>query len=661
MSRTFTREALKTVPEQCRLNISTRLTFGLVACSTVFIMSAMGSSVPVAIIAMVKPSTSHLAAADTNLVVEGVCPERSDAAVNEQGVKLKDTEGEFDWDEITQSYIMTAGGYGSLATNLIGARLAEVYGPRIVCGTCVFVSGVLSLLIPVVARWNVWAFIVVRVVQGGLMVRTDLCVRYSSLSLSLSLSLSPSLSLSLSLLIPVVARWNVWAFIVVSVVQGGLTGPIMPGFMILFASWVPPSERGHYSGIIFSAVILGSLFSMLVSGNLATYWGWESIFYFYGFLKIPFCVVWVFMMYDSPLHHPRISEEEKDYIVSNTKKDSKTVLAVPWLKILLSAPVWAVVAVNISVNWVSSTLQTELPIYMRNLLHFNINQSTYLSALPHIFQLFSNVFCGVMSQWLRSKGYVNHLTAYRIFNAIAMIGPAIMLIVITQVGCDTTAIIVLLIVTMVFNGAFFGGSMLNHMDIALNFAGSLAAFTGTIVGLVHILAPTIAGAITNNQSTPVYKGISQCPSHQGYLPVYQSTLVYKDISQCPSPPLSTRISPSVPVHPCLQGYCPDNIIVTEQQILDLVNESLKRCLSAPEDSWQLWERLELSGNIVLLQAQDIEASVRAQCPGYRGQCQSLMVILSCYKPRILRPVSELDGNIVLLQAQDIEASVRNLW
>ncbi|CAG2067413.1 unnamed protein product, partial [Timema podura] len=130
---------------------------------------------------------------------------------------------------------------------------------------------------------------------------------------------------------------------------------------------------------------------MLVSGNLATYWGWESIFYFYGFLKIPFCVVWVFMMYDSPLHHPRISEEEKDYIVSNTKKDSKlrygicfthdvvkhafqTVLAVPWVKILLSAPVWAVVAVNISVNWVSSTLQTELPIYMRNLLHFNINQ-----------------------------------------------------------------------------------------------------------------------------------------------------------------------------------------------------------------------------------------------------------------------------------------------
>ncbi|CAG2066209.1 unnamed protein product, partial [Timema podura] len=126
--------------------------------------------------------------------------------------------------------------------------------------------------------------------------------------------------------------------------------------------------------------------------------------------------------------------------------------------------------------------------------------STYLSALPHIFQLFSNVFCGVLSQWLRSKGYVSHLTAYRIFNAIAMIGPAIMLIVITQVGCDTTAIIVLLIVTMVFNGAFFGGSMLNHMDIALNFAGSLAAFTGTIVGLVHILAPTIAGAITNNQN-----------------------------------------------------------------------------------------------------------------------------------------------------------------
>nr|CAD7580095.1 unnamed protein product [Timema californicum] len=83
----------KEIKKQCRLNISTRLTFGLVACSTVFIMSAMGASVPVAIIAMVKPSTSHLAAADANLVVEGVCPERSDAAVNEQGVKLKVRQG----------------------------------------------------------------------------------------------------------------------------------------------------------------------------------------------------------------------------------------------------------------------------------------------------------------------------------------------------------------------------------------------------------------------------------------------------------------------------------------------------------------------------------------------------------------------------------------
>jgi hypothetical protein len=46
------------------------------------------------------------------------------------------------------------------------------------------------------------------------------------------------------------------------------------------------------------------------------------------------------------------------------------------------------------------------------------SQSGAIAAIPFIFVPLSGVFFGFLSQWLRGKGFLSHLTAYRIFNAI---------------------------------------------------------------------------------------------------------------------------------------------------------------------------------------------------------------------------------------------------
>ncbi|XP_063240475.1 sialin-like isoform X2 [Bacillus rossius redtenbacheri] len=363
------KDAVKAALRCSPWRVPARTVFAVVLWFGAFFLGTMLGSMPITLIAMVKPTgdgTAHGvdSSTDVNISSGSLCPW---PAVQEatEGASTQAPEGEFSWDAMTQSYLLTAGGYGSLASSLAGARLAEVFGPRRVLGLAFAGAALANLLCPAAARLSVWLLVALRAVQGGLM------------------------------------------------------GCVMPGATILFASWIPPDERGRFSGMIFSAMIFSNLFTMLVSGNLATWLGWDAIFYFYGLMMVPFCAAWALCVYDSPLQHPRISEEERRYIVSTTKRETRKILSVPWFRILTSPVIWAIILVNVSVNWLSNTLNTELPLYMRNFLHFNINQSTYLSALPHIFQFVSNVMCGLLSQWLRTGGRLGHLAAYRVFNGVA--------------------------------------------------------------------------------------------------------------------------------------------------------------------------------------------------------------------------------------------------
>nr|CAD7410187.1 unnamed protein product [Timema poppensis] len=124
--------------------------------------------------------------------------------------------------------------------------------------------------------------------------------------------------------------------------------------------------------------------------------------------------------------------------------------------------------------------------------------ASYITALPYLASWLSNVSSGIISQWLRHKGYVSHMTAYRIFNGIAALGPAVSLIIITQLGCDSVSIIILFTITLLFNGCYFGGSKLGVLDLGVNFAGTMSGISGTITGITSIIAPTIVGAVTNN-------------------------------------------------------------------------------------------------------------------------------------------------------------------
>ncbi len=58
--------------------------------------------------------------------------------------------------------------------------------------------------------------------------------------------------------------------------------------------------------------------------------GWPLAFYIPGLMGVVWFIVWVFLVYDSPQTHPRISDDEKEYIITSIG-DAKKISVLPFL------------------------------------------------------------------------------------------------------------------------------------------------------------------------------------------------------------------------------------------------------------------------------------------------------------------------------------------
>jgi MFS transporter, ACS family, solute carrier family 17 (sodium-dependent inorganic phosphate cotransporter), member 5 len=87
-------------------------------------------------------------------------------------VKQDVTEfGEFDWSEQLQGTILSSFFMGYLCFQLPGGRLAEVIGGRVVYGTALLISSLVSALVPELTRIHYGFLIAIRITQGLFLVR----------------------------------------------------------------------------------------------------------------------------------------------------------------------------------------------------------------------------------------------------------------------------------------------------------------------------------------------------------------------------------------------------------------------------------------------------------------------------------------------------------
>ncbi|XP_033220002.1 putative inorganic phosphate cotransporter isoform X2 [Belonocnema kinseyi] len=403
----------------------------------------MRTNMSVAIVAMVN----HTAITESH----DEYPNECGVVTNINSTEGNNNDGEFIWDSRKQGYLLSSFFYGYVITQIPFGILAKRYGSKYFLGVGMLINSLFGLLVPISAHWGYYWLMLVRFIQG----------------------------------------------------LG--EGPIVPCTHALLAKWIPPNERSRMGAFVYAGAQFGTVISMPLSGLLSEYGfsgGWPSIFYVFGAVGAVWCISFLLIVHEDPEKHPRISDDEKKYILSALwGAAGATSPPVPWKSIVTSLPFWAILIAHMGQNYGYETLMTELPTFMKQILHFNIKSNGTVSSLPYLAMWIFSMLISHVADWIISRKKLNHTITRKIVNGIGQYGPAIALIAASYTGCNPWLTVALLTIGVGMNGGIYSGFKVNHLDISPRFAGVLMSFTNCLANLAGLLAPITAGHIIVGQPT----------------------------------------------------------------------------------------------------------------------------------------------------------------
>ncbi|MGC8622154.1 MAG: MFS transporter [Caldisphaera sp.] len=128
-------------------------------------------------------------------------------------------------------------------------------------------------------------------------------------------------------------------YLVIMRILLGITEAIgFPSVTKITSNWVAKSEKARSATIQDSGVnignVLGSLLMLALISLVATSIAWRLAFLISGLLTIGLMLILIIILVDSPEKHPKITEEEKEYITRNqdTKVEQSKINVKDWFK-----------------------------------------------------------------------------------------------------------------------------------------------------------------------------------------------------------------------------------------------------------------------------------------------------------------------------------------
>lgn len=158
----------------------------------------------------------------------------------------------------------------------------------------------------------------------------------------------------------------------------------------LISKWAPKKEKGKFLSLLFGGN-LGILIAWTTLGYIIEYLGWVWAWFIPGIVAFIWVASFRYSVADTPLKHTTISEKERNYILANvgeslTKRNRK----IPYGRIFLNGPFWAVVLLQVGNMWGAVFLTTYSPKYLTEMLNMELKQAGIVSG--KMFHNFFNTF-----------------------------------------------------------------------------------------------------------------------------------------------------------------------------------------------------------------------------------------------------------------------------
>lgn len=311
-----------------------------------------------------------------------------------------------------------------------------------------------------------------------------------------------------TLLTPALASANLYLLVLGRVVEGLFEGVTYPSIHAVWSHWAPPLERSRLATIAFSGSYFGTVISLPVSGMLAEYVGWPYIFYLFGMLALIWCMMWWYIVAETPQADRRITDAELEYIRTSIGPSANHIKNVdpPWKRFLTSLPVWAIMIAHFSENWGFYTLLTELPTFMKDVLKFDLKDAGLLASLPYLVMGIMVQVGGFLADRMRSEGHVTTTEVRKLCNCCAF-GCQTLFLIAAAHSTIPSVVVVCLTVAVGFGGFAWAGFSVNHLDIAPQFASILMGLSNTVATLPGMVSPLLTGHLVQHKTHEEWEAV----------------------------------------------------------------------------------------------------------------------------------------------------------
>ncbi|XP_074153787.1 putative small intestine urate exporter isoform X2 [Sminthopsis crassicaudata] len=358
----------------------------------------------------------------------------------------------YEWSPEIQGFLLSVSIIGMLITTIPSGYFAGVLGGKKIAGLSLLISSVLNLLIPLAADYGLSYLVFVKIVQG--------------LMQGVGLGASP-------------AFWPKWA---------------------------PPLERTKLSTISLTGFTTGNFIGVLIGGFLCEYPGWPSIFYIFGGIGCVFCILWFSLVYDDPLNHPFISDNEKGYIISSmVEQVNSPSWSLPFKAIIKALPFWAIIVPTICRFWLVSNLTTSLPTLLDNMFDLNFKKNGFLSALPLITSWITMTVGSHIADFLLSKKVLKVIRVRKLFTFLGMLPPSLFILAMPYLGDIIT--LIFLILAMSMSGLCYSGFIIGPLDIAPRYTGFLMGLETVSTLISALISPIVTGLFIKQDAATGWKNV----------------------------------------------------------------------------------------------------------------------------------------------------------
>jgi len=182
-----------------------------------------------------------------------------------------------------------------------------------------------------------------------------------------------------------------------------------PAGVKAISEWFPKKERALATGIFNSGTSIGVVLALLIVPWILKYYNWHEVFLITGAVGFIWLIFWL-LLYDIPSRQKRLTAEEYEYIISDTRNEAKgrdndNKTKIKWSRLFTFPQTWALITGKGLIDPIFWFFLFWLPSYFSSAYEIDLTKPSIELIIIYTSTTIGSILGGYFSSFLIMKGW----------------------------------------------------------------------------------------------------------------------------------------------------------------------------------------------------------------------------------------------------------------